>query len=65
MSTIHAAKGGEREKVCILLDLTKSAVQQGEEHPDDLNRLLYTGITRTKKELHIVDPKDFERSFTL
>jgi len=65
MSTIHAAKGGEREKVCILLDLTKAAIQQGEEHPDDLNRLLYTGLTRTKKELHIVDPKDFERSFTI
>ena len=48
MSTIHGAKGGEREKVLVLLDLTAAAIKQGDEDPDDLHRLFYTAFTRAK-----------------
>ena len=65
MSTIHAFKGGERDNLCVLLDLTSAAVKQSEEDPDDLHRLYYTAFTRAKKELHIVDPRDFNKAYTI
>ena len=65
MSTIHGAKGGERDKVLVLLDLTNAAIQQGDEDPDDLHRLFYTAFTRAKKELHIVDPRDFNKAYMI
>jgi len=65
MSTIHGAKGGEREKVLVLLDLTAAAIKQGDEDPDDLHRLFYTAFTRAKQELHIVDPRDFNKAYTI
>ena len=65
MSTIHGAKGGEAHKVLILQDLTNAALETFQNDPDELHRLFYTGATRTKKELHIVDPKDFDRAYIL
>jgi len=65
LSTIHGAKGGEREKVLVLLDLTTAAIKQGDEDPDDLHRLFYTAFTRAKQELHIVDPRDFNKAYTI
>jgi superfamily I DNA/RNA helicase len=65
MSTIHAFKGGERDNLCVLLDLTSAAVKQSEEDPDDLHRLYYTAFTRAKRELHIVDPRDFNKAYTI
>ena len=65
MSTIHGAKGGEANKVLILQDLTNSALETFQDDPDELHRLFYTGTTRTKKELHIVDPKDFNKAYIL
>jgi DNA helicase-2/ATP-dependent DNA helicase PcrA len=65
MSTIHGAKGGEAHKVLILQDLTNAALETFQNDPDELHRLFYTGTTRTKKELHIVDPKDFDRAYIL
>jgi DNA helicase-2/ATP-dependent DNA helicase PcrA len=65
MSTIHGAKGGEREKVLVLLDLTTAAIKQGDEEPDDLHRLFYTAFTRAKQELHIVDPRDFNKAYII
>ncbi len=65
MSTIHGAKGGEANKVLILQDLTNSALETFQNDPDELHRLFYTGTTRTKKELHIVDPKDFNKAYIL
>jgi DNA helicase-2/ATP-dependent DNA helicase PcrA len=65
MSTIHGAKGGERDKVLVLLDLTNAAIQQGEQDPDDLHRLFYTAFTRAKQELHIVDPRDFNKAYMI
>ena len=65
MSTIHGAKGGEAEKVLILQDLTNAALETFSYDPDELHRLFYTGTTRSKKELHIVDPKNFDRAYIL
>ena len=65
MSTIHGAKGGEADKVLILQDLTNAALETFSYDPDELHRLYYTGTTRTKKELHIVDPKNFDRAYIL
>ena len=65
MSTIHGAKGGEAEKVLILQDLTNAALETFSYDPDELHRLFYTGTTRSQKELHIVDPKNFDRAYIL
>ena len=65
LSTIHSFKGGEQDNICILTDLTAAAVRQSEDDPDDLHRLYYTACTRAKKELHIVDPRDFNKAYII
>ena len=53
------------EKVLVLLDLTAAAIKQGDTDPDDLHRLFYTAFTRAKQELHIVDPRDFNKAYII
>jgi DNA helicase-2/ATP-dependent DNA helicase PcrA len=65
LSTIHGAKGGEADKVLVLPDLTKAALDQSDKSPDELHRLFYVATTRAKKELHVVSPKNYERSYSL
>jgi DNA helicase-2/ATP-dependent DNA helicase PcrA len=65
MSTIHGAKGGEADKVLLLQDITNAAMETFANDPDELHRLFYTGATRAKKELHIVDPKNFEKAYLI
>jgi len=65
LSTIHGAKGGEADKVLVLPDMTKAALDQSDKSPDELHRLFYVATTRAKKELHIVSPKNYERSYPL
>ena len=65
LSTIHGAKGGEADKVLVLPDLTKAALDQSDKSPDELHRLFYVATTRAKKELHIVSPRNYERSYSL
>ena len=65
MSTIHGAKGGESENVLLLQDLTGAAMETMSNDPDELHRLFYTGVTRAKTALHIVDPKKFDRAYIL
>ena len=61
VSTIHASKGGERQKVMLLADLSygpyKASIenQQGR---DDEARVFYVGATRAKEELYIVQRAD-------
>ena len=52
VSTIHRAKGGEADNVALLLDSTKACVES--EDQDAEKRVWYVGVTRAKKELHIV-----------
>lgn len=65
MSTIHGAKGGEADKVLLLQDITNAALETFSQDPDELHRLFYTGVTRAKRELHIVDPKNFDRAYLI
>jgi len=57
VSTIHASKGGERDNVMLITDLSfgpyksSTETQQGK---DDEARVFYVGATRAKKELHII-----------
>ena len=52
VSTIHRAKGGEADNVALLLDSTKACIES--EDQDAEKRVWYVGVTRAKKELHIV-----------
>ena len=65
MSTIHGAKGGEADQVLLMQDLTNAALETFSHDPDELHRLFYTGATRAKRELHIVDPKNFEKAYLI
>ena len=65
LSTIHAAKGGESQNVVLLTDLTKTTMETYERNPDDENRLFYVGATRTKENLHIIEPKQYNKGFML
>ena len=65
LSTIHAAKGGEADNVLLLPDITKSSVDQNDLDPDELHRLFYVAVTRAKKSLHILEPKNYDRAYVL
>ena len=65
MSTIHGAKGGEADKVLLMQDITGAALETFSHDPDELHRLFYTGAPRAKRELHVLDPKDFDRAYIL
>jgi len=65
MSTIHGAKGGEADKVLLMQDITNAALETFSYDPDELHRLFYTGATRSKRELHVLDSKDFDRAYIL
>ena len=65
LSTIHAAKGGESDNVLLLPDITKSAVDNNDRDPDELHRSFYVAVTRAKKSLHILEPKNYERAYII
>ena len=65
VSTIHGAKGGEADHVLLLTDLSTQFTKEQEVNPDNVNRLLYVGLTRTRKSLHIVYPQDQYKAFRL
>ena len=55
ISTIHGAKGSEQDNVVVLLGLTKITEESYYKLPDDTHRVFYVAITRTKKNLHLID----------
>jgi len=63
LSTIHGTKGGEAENVVLMTDLTYAAMRAG--NPDDLHRVFYVGVTRTKDNLYLIDPEDFSKAYDL
>ncbi len=65
LSTIHGAKGGEADNVLLLPDVTKSAIDQNDIDPDELHRLFYVAVTRAKKSLHILEPKNYDRAYII
>lgn len=65
LSTIHGAKGGEADNVLFLMDLSAKFAKEYDKNADDINRLFYVGITRTRKSLHLVFPKNVRKGFML
>ena len=65
LSTIHGAKGGEADNVLLLTDLSTKFAKSYDTNPDDINRLLYVGITRTRNVLHLVLPQNSQKGFRL
>ena len=65
LSTIHSVKGGERPNVVLLTDLTTNTNRSYLKNPDDETRLFYVGATRTKENLHIIRPKDYEKAYPM
>lgn len=65
LSTIHGAKGGEADNVLLISDLSTRFAKEYDKNSDDINRLLYVGITRTKNALHIVLPRNEQKGFRL
>tara|TARA_Y100001937_G_scaffold2501_1_gene3157 strand:- start:199 stop:1869 length:1671 start_codon:yes stop_codon:yes gene_type:complete len=57
VSTMHASKGGERQKVMLISDLSYgpyNASVQSQEGRDDEARVFYVAATRAKEELHLI-----------
>ena len=61
LSTIHGAKGRERENIVLCIDYgteTQSTMlaQKAAEDPDSTHRLFFVGTTRAMKRLYILSP---------
>ena len=60
LGTIHSVKGGEADTVYILPDLSMASTLQVEDHgqpaEDDITRMAYVGMTRTKRKLVLCEP---------
>ena len=54
VSTIHASKGGERDNVMLLTDLTRKADAEYWRQRDQERRVFYVGMTRARNTLNIV-----------
>jgi DNA helicase-2/ATP-dependent DNA helicase PcrA len=65
LSTIHGAKGGEADNVVLFTDLSYAAANEMTHNPDDMHRVFYVGVTRTKNSLYIVEPEDMERCYDI
>ena len=65
LSTIHGAKGGEADHVMLLTDLSSRFAAEYAANADSIHRMFYVGVTRAKKSLHIVLPKNTNRGFQL
>jgi DNA helicase-2/ATP-dependent DNA helicase PcrA len=65
LSTIHGAKGGEADNVLLLPDITKSALDHNDIDPDELHRLFYVAVTRARKSLHILEPRNYDRAYVI
>jgi superfamily I DNA/RNA helicase len=57
LSTIHAAKGGEADNVVVFTDISIKTWNELYSRPDGENRAFYVAVTRTRKNLHIVQPE--------
>ena len=65
LSTIHGAKGGEADNVVLFTDISAAAAREMAQNPDDMHRVFYVGVTRTKHRLFIVEAEDMERCYDI
>jgi len=56
IGTIHSVKGGEADNVVLMTDISYRTSRGLEMSPDDEHRVFYTGLTRAKQNLYILDP---------
>lgn len=56
LSTIHRAKGGECHNVVLVTDISRKVHSNLLYSPDSEYRVLYTGITRAKENLYVLNP---------
>ena len=61
LSTIHGAKGRERENIVLCIDYgteTQSAMlsQKAAEDPNSTHRLFFVGVTRAMQRLYVLSP---------
>lgn len=61
--TIHGSKGGEADHVVLYMDLSTKFMDEYHANPDSINRLLYVGMTRARKSLHLIYPQDNNKAF--
>jgi hypothetical protein len=59
ISTIHAMKGGEDDNIMLMSASSRACVMN--ENQDDEHRVFYTGVTRTKENLHIIEAESENR----
>lgn len=64
ISTIHGAKGGEAENVVVFLDMAARTFAEYQENPEDEARVWYVAITRTSRNLYLIQPMT-SRAFDL
>ena len=57
LSTIHGIKGGQAENVVLITDIPFKSWKKLNENPDDEHRVFYTAITRTEKNLYLLNPE--------
>ncbi len=57
LSTIHGAKGKERENVVLFTDISKRTWDNLQRNPDEEHRVFYVGVTRAKSKLFLINPK--------
>ena len=65
VSTIHGSKGGEADNVVLFTDLSPAADSTLRIAPDDVHRVFYVGVTRTRRNLYLVEPEDATRSYDI
>ena len=65
LSTIHGAKGGEADNVVLYTDLTVAAEESMERDADSIHRVFYVAVTRSKQNLFIMEPENYNRSYAI
>jgi DNA helicase-2/ATP-dependent DNA helicase PcrA len=54
LSTIHASKGGQAERVILLTQVSKKVRNSTENNPDPERRVFYVGMTRARSDLTLI-----------
>ena len=62
LNTIHQSKGGEADNVVLFSDISPAAAR---DIGDDLHRLFYVAVTRTRNTLYLVGCENYNLSYPL
>jgi len=61
VGTIHSVKGGEADKVVLAPDLSRAGMEEWmSTKKDPIVRTFYVGMTRARKELHLLGPSNLD-----